>query len=84
MVGRLTSTHAFQVKGGGIGPGRGAKIYAQVAGIFPAGTLSKDDIRNAYNEVCMSFHTLMPSLMLPGRSRMEQGWHVPEQQGSGS
>lgn len=47
------STVQIQVKGGGIGPGRGARIYAQVADVFPAGTISKDDLRTVYNEVCM-------------------------------
>ena len=42
----------FQVKGGSIGPGRGAKIYAQVAEIFPIDTFSKDNLRSLYCEVC--------------------------------
>ena len=50
----LRALGAPQVKGGNIGPGRGARIYAQVANVFPANAVSKDDLRNVYNEVCMS------------------------------
>ena len=51
---RLTPLFAIQVKGGGIGPGRGAKIFDQVVEIFPAGALTRDDLRNIYNEVSKS------------------------------
>ena len=40
-----------QVKGGPLTPGRGARIFAKIAEIFPAGSYSKDDLRNVYNEV---------------------------------
>lgn len=39
------------MKGGQLGPGRGARIYNQVADLFPPGTVSKDDLRSVYNEV---------------------------------
>lgn len=65
------------MKGGGIGPGRGARIYAQVAEVFPASTISKDDLRTVYNEVCTPHLSIALLLHVPDCDAvvlMREGW----------
>ncbi len=40
-------------------PGRGVRIFAKVAEIFPAGSYSKDDLRDVYTEVCTRFSVII-------------------------